>query len=149
MHREHLLCKEKILGPPELGIDHYSRQMFGAADKATNCRSCYYIRVCQIGVTFTHAARHITVCGGNGHLTFLRTAGTRVDTGAATWLFNQMNACRQQRLVKSAPLRFLTNAFRAVLDEGWDRDAPSAKDLGVHCNRRDIPSCAGTGVRQV
>ena len=60
-----------------------------------------------------------------------------------------MNACRQQRLVKSAPLRFLTNAFRAVLDEGWDRDAPSAKDLGVHGNRRDIPSGAGAGVRHV
>src|SRR3989442_13266381 len=108
---------------PKLGIGQYSRQMFGAADKATNCRSCYNIRVCEVGVTFTHAARHITVCGGNGNLTLLRTARPRIGTGAATRLFNQMNAWPQQCLVKAAPLRLLPNGVRAVLAKGWDGDA--------------------------
>src|SRR5213593_3738271 len=106
--------------------------MFGAADEAANRGSCYNVRICEIGVAFSHAARHIAVCGGNGYLSLLRTTRTCVNTGTAARLFNHMNACRKQHLVDATPLGIFAHALRAVLDEGWNADFPSAKDFRIH-----------------
>ena len=71
-------------------------QIFRSADDTFYRGSGDYIRVCEVGIAFSHTAGHIAVCRRDGDLAPLGTARSGIDARSTTRFIDHPNPGRQE-----------------------------------------------------